>query len=651
MINMILKELLNKKNEWQNETVNSLKRELIFKTDIDINLNADSTSQRLAVIYGMPQIGKTTLILNIIGIKQEFISDVSSVLRAGLPKGNSSTSTAILYRRSKDDRYGIACRSFEENNENSEAAFFEESKDLEKKLKDIRSQVESNRRRTDILHIFIPNKYFESESDLNILDTPGLGSRNSKEDRHTSSIMNTYLLVADVVIIACKADDIQSLGSIGDNAETDYLPMSWKKLPNHYIIVTTYSYSQASVKKHIKEGFYKYIKDYFRNEMDKIFGESCEIKVFPIEIGGSFEILCERMPEYEQEIKSTNSRILKEIKEAVKERRGSTFFSVVQRIRDESDIRKQYVKEDNEKKLEENKKRRQECEEKIKIYDEVYAKAADKLAVLKKKDKLCSDVDKILKEAKCEDINYDELSEIIKPYFRGRAKIYFKDKSPKREFFGKVGEKLRGFSQKYVKSINDKIIDSDSEGKDEEDLLLDDKAIHIDVWENVVSNGTFINNFYPIGLFKKRLSAENAINRMNEMAEKYRDEMIEVTKRSMKELIDKKRPGYELEKVRNDVLYIDNYKRKNQKNLNDIYAKIKKLEKKKQEIEENEKKDEDTFKNYMKIADKEYNKQRNSIIREINSNEFKGDEKLGRLILLGLIERDLSRIKSKGAIL
>ena len=64
---MILKELLNKKNEWQNETINSLKRELIFKTNIDINLNADSVSQRLAVIYGMPQIGKTTLILNIIG--------------------------------------------------------------------------------------------------------------------------------------------------------------------------------------------------------------------------------------------------------------------------------------------------------------------------------------------------------------------------------------------------------------------------------------------------------------------------------------------------------------------------------------------------------------------------------------------------------
>ena len=439
---------------------------------------------------------------------------------------------------------------------------------------------------------------------------------------------------------------------------------SWKKLPNHYMIVTTYSYSQASVKNalkaHIKEGFYNYIKAYFKKEMDKILGEDCKIKVFPIDIGGSFETLCKSMPEYEQELKSANSRMLKEIKEAVKVQKESTFFSVVQRIREESDIRKRDIKEVNEKKLEDNKEYRQECEKKIDKYEELYKKCSANLTVLEKKDKLCSDADKISKEAECEYINYDKLGGIKESYFMGIVKKYFIDKSPKQEFFGNVGERLRGFSQKYIKSINDNIIGCVTEGEDAEeflldyaeDLKLDDDAIHSAVWNNVKS--TFINVFYPEkgGWFNKnRLSPENAEKRMKEMAEKYRDEMIEETKRSMEDLIVKKRPVNAINRMRNDVRRIERLKSKMQEKLNAFSAEIEKLEKEKQGIEENEKKDKETFRNYMKIADREYNKQRNRIIREINSNKFKGDERLGRLILLGLIERDHSRIKSKGAIL
>ena len=75
------------------------------------------------------------------GVSEEKLADVSKVLRAGTPKGDSSTSTAIIYQRSDDDMFGISARR--ENN-NSEVPTIEkcDRDEFIDKLKQIRKKVE-----------------------------------------------------------------------------------------------------------------------------------------------------------------------------------------------------------------------------------------------------------------------------------------------------------------------------------------------------------------------------------------------------------------------------------------------------------------------------------------------------------------------------
>ena len=50
------------------------------------------------VLYGPTQVGKTTLLLTLLGVAEQHRSVVSDILRAGRPHGQSSTSVPIRYR-------------------------------------------------------------------------------------------------------------------------------------------------------------------------------------------------------------------------------------------------------------------------------------------------------------------------------------------------------------------------------------------------------------------------------------------------------------------------------------------------------------------------------------------------------------------------
>ena len=123
--------------------------------------------------------------------------------------------------------------------------------ELQEKIREVRMKVEVDSASKDILHIYIPQKYFSkkviNEAGLNIVDLPGDGSRNIKEKSHVDAMINKYMALATVNIIACKANEIQSL-------ETLKLPINvdWKNLPHKYIVVITNSYGLGTISLQIK---------------------------------------------------------------------------------------------------------------------------------------------------------------------------------------------------------------------------------------------------------------------------------------------------------------------------------------------------------------------------------------------------------------
>ena len=52
-------------------------------------------------VYGPTQVGKTTLILKLLGIKENRIIELSSALRGKRQMGNSATVTTSIYQRSR----------------------------------------------------------------------------------------------------------------------------------------------------------------------------------------------------------------------------------------------------------------------------------------------------------------------------------------------------------------------------------------------------------------------------------------------------------------------------------------------------------------------------------------------------------------------
>lgn len=239
---MTLEKYLDDRETWQNNTIEEIKKKVIYKPK---SLKNSRVGEKLVAIYGPPQIGKTTLILCLIGIAPEFQKKVYNDIRAGVPRGNSSTSTAIIYHQIDADLYGVRY------GESDGCIELCTDTELQEKIREVRMKVEVDSASKDILHIYIPQKYFSkkviNEAGLNIVDLPGDGSRNIKEKSHVDAMINKYMALATVNIIACKANEIQSL-------ETLKLPINvdWKNLPHKYIVVITNSYGLGTISLQIK---------------------------------------------------------------------------------------------------------------------------------------------------------------------------------------------------------------------------------------------------------------------------------------------------------------------------------------------------------------------------------------------------------------
>ena len=185
---MTLEKYLDDRETWQNNTIEEIKKKVIYKPK---SLKNSRVGEKLVAIYGPPLIGKTTLILCLIGIAPEFQKKVYNDIRAGVPRGNSSTSTAIIYHQIDADLYGV------KYGESDGCIELCTDTELQEKIREVRMKVEVDSASKDILHIYIPQKYFSkkviNEAGLNIVDLPGDGRRNIKEKSQVDAMKNKYL--------------------------------------------------------------------------------------------------------------------------------------------------------------------------------------------------------------------------------------------------------------------------------------------------------------------------------------------------------------------------------------------------------------------------------------------------------------------------
>lgn len=643
-------QLFLKKEEWQRNTFDRIKNELISAKDNRFVRYENSEENHLVMIYGKSQVGKTTLILNMIGLRKECFPDVYETLRAKVDRGNSSTSTAIIYSKSDNDKYGCSLSAINELSA-KEIQYFDKD-GMIAQLKKIRQDVESNRVNPNkILFIYIPGNYFIQDSTINnisIMDMPGVESRNHKEDIHVQSLMTKYIPISSVCIIACRSNEIQSL-------ETMVLPnkLDWMSMNHRFILVITHAYNDGTTKKYFRSDpaehendFYEYVKETYTQEIRKILGKSNQTEVYPIDVGDTLYKLCEEEKKREDEIIYAKDTILSDLRRSIVNHKGERLKSA---LMDLEKIAEHY----GEDELHDIAEEIFICKDKIKGKEGMINKTEKYLVQLTADDGEKAEIEKdkaalsSVRNQFCPLINdcITNLPNQVEQYIESNA--LFKVNSD-RKYLKDKDEALLSYLRSDIADRIDKHINRLIK-------LAGQADIDVDIPKSEIISKTDSNyilaeqyKFYPPrkGLFSKREkvfmedidSICNSVQyNINSMLNSYVSDCISETDKVIREKDSKIRSINSSISLQKDKI------RKYHDEIKGFGQKIDELSQQRKEIEKKREQDRKTLKAYLKYAKLAYLEQRKKVVRQINESSL-ADDKILLILFLGLLDKDYQKI-------
>jgi energy-coupling factor transporter ATP-binding protein EcfA2 len=248
--------------------------------------------ETMVVLFGPTQVGKTTLLLTLLGIADGPSFDaVQKVLRGNRQHGASSTATPMRYTRSPDnlwrwDRPDGTGLSADE---------------MQAELANIRWQVENGSwQGTDPVSLYIPACHF-TESDppvrVAILDLPGIAAANPRERELVERIAERYIPAASLILLVSTANRLGVFEPEKLGQELEELK-GWVCSPIRYRLVITYAYSQDSVRRWCEDNdatdsacdlaalraFFKREIDHFELKMP----DDLPARIYPLELGDSW---------------------------------------------------------------------------------------------------------------------------------------------------------------------------------------------------------------------------------------------------------------------------------------------------------------------------------------------------------------------------
>lgn len=646
---MILQHIFQDKEKWKKDAFNLIKKELFAVKDNRFIQYEGIQKSHLVCVYGKSQVGKTTLILNMIGLKENCIPKVSQTLRGGVEKGNSSTSTAIIYSESETNNYSICIQTLDGRiiRESIECT----PDQMISQLQSIRDDVENNNlSNKGILHISLPKEYFsqcETKSRLTILDLPGIESRNILERAHVESLMSRYIPMSSVCIITCNASQMQSL-------ENEELPngIDWKLLSQRYVVVLTKAYLAGTIKDYFKKDrsrrekkFQEYLNDVFKDELREILGRNNKTEVFPLDLGESYnKLYYEELSNKEdkEELSQARKSVLDALHNFIKNQKGEGLNATINELRvivEQSEkekieelktLKKNYEDENKEmekrianEKIEDLKRNKFDIEIKIKE-----TTTQTKELTNKEIESCISNVIKTLKSK----INLCNLT------IKQQNEEYFKDKEKK--LIREIAISLENIVYNTIKTLTSK---------------FEKRNAHINMYESSIINNIFQefrykyeNKLYPeVGFFDKLLG-KSQVKLVTVYS--YIDDIGPIIRSKIPTLDTHLRKltendENELKVINNIISKKEHIKLRIEKKIKENNEKIQKLIESIEIFEFQREKDKKTLEMYLNFAKKAYLNQRNDIIKKLNSN-IGPAEKTMQLLLLGLIDNDYKKLTS-----
>lgn len=244
----------------------------------------------LVGVYGPTQVGKTTFILKLLGIKEEYFSSLSQALRGKRKAGKSATITCTIYEESDGDNYVITLPDKTER----KVQTFEQ---LENEMASVREEIEkSGAYSLKPLKICLSNTLFNKKEidkrtrEISIVDLPGDDSKDKVEMLHVERVLKEYLPRCKVTILMEIAGQMTTLTQLNREFVRD-----WPVLPYHFRIVLTRSVTSSSVVKKVENGEIGTTSDYqrfYESELARYNeNKNVKTKIYPLEFGESWSEL------------------------------------------------------------------------------------------------------------------------------------------------------------------------------------------------------------------------------------------------------------------------------------------------------------------------------------------------------------------------
>lgn len=294
---------------WAEESFTAFLRK--FDAERLIQTANNASKQVSVVLYGPAQVGKTSLILTLLGIRDDCFNELNTLLRGEEKLGNASTARTYRYRMAKDNFWYFSNRDHgRERLQDYEAkAFFAE----------LREEVEQGMRNLESVDVFLPRRFFDPEvhnsTQLLIRDLPGTHAANANEQYYVNLLANRYLASADVVLLTGKAD---ALTFLRPEELDNPLLNDWHWQRHRYKIVLTRAYSDATLKARIvQQNDDKATLQAFLlaqvNTLDLGLPDDMSELIYPVECGHTWLAITARDDEYARRCRKLRREVLQDL--------------------------------------------------------------------------------------------------------------------------------------------------------------------------------------------------------------------------------------------------------------------------------------------------------------------------------------------------
>lgn len=271
-------------------------------------LGKTGNATKRIMLYGVTQVGKTTLLMNMMGVLPQKQEKLKQILRGGARTGNSATSTAVIYNKWDQEQFGLAVTTIDEDAPEApetltEKAFAARITELNQKNRSAMSHSGSDYK--DIFHYYIPSHYFESDDDggetVQYIDLPGFGEKNEAMCERADELITKCASRVDGAIVVLKANNIikilQDYADFISRIPQKRLTFAVTHAVKECIEVKTLAEKYTSVKEDEEESLWMEIADTHRGllldtcreQIDASATGLDDISAFPVELDSYLE--------------------------------------------------------------------------------------------------------------------------------------------------------------------------------------------------------------------------------------------------------------------------------------------------------------------------------------------------------------------------